>query len=141
MFGMGFTEILIIAIIAILFLGPDKLPSTMVEIAKFFRSVKNTVGTMKESFEEELQVKSVKEEALAYKKELLDASQKVKSATDIKSMASKLTTLEDDSFMDDVFSSDSSKEQTPKSQTKPDEITLEKKKIGQNTNKEENKDV
>ncbi|MDQ1267985.1 MAG: hypothetical protein QG560_628, partial [Campylobacterota bacterium] len=28
MFGMGFTEIVVIAIIAILFLGPDKLPST-----------------------------------------------------------------------------------------------------------------
>ena len=43
MFGMGFTEILVIAIIAILFLGPDKLPDTMVQIAKFFRNTKNTI--------------------------------------------------------------------------------------------------
>ena len=35
MFGMGFTEILIIMVIAILFLGPDKLPGAMVDIAKF----------------------------------------------------------------------------------------------------------
>ena len=41
MFGFGFTEILIIVVIAILFLGPDKLPSAMVDVAKFFRSVKN----------------------------------------------------------------------------------------------------
>ncbi len=37
MFGMGIGEILLIAIVAVLFLGPDKLPSTMVDIAKFFR--------------------------------------------------------------------------------------------------------
>ena len=36
MFGMGLTEIFLIAIVAVLFLGPDKLPSTMIEIAKFF---------------------------------------------------------------------------------------------------------
>jgi len=74
MFGMGFSEILIIAVIAILFLGPDKLPSTMVEIAKFFRSVKNTVGSVKQSIEEEMHVADIKQEALAYKNELLNAT-------------------------------------------------------------------
>ncbi|MDT8339650.1 MAG: Sec-independent protein translocase protein TatB, partial [Sulfurimonas sp.] len=98
MFGMGFTEILIIAVMAILFLGPDKLPSTMVEIAKFFRNAKNTIGSMKESFEDELNVKSMKDEALSYKKELQNASNQVKDATNIKKMAAKLTTLEDDNI-------------------------------------------
>jgi len=37
MFGLGFMEILFIAIIAILFLGPDKLPGAMVDIAKFIK--------------------------------------------------------------------------------------------------------
>ena len=82
MFGMGFTEILIIAVIAILFLGPDKLPSAMVEVAKFFRNAKKTIVSVKDSLEEEINVKDIKEEALAYKKELLDASQKLESATD-----------------------------------------------------------
>ncbi len=56
MFGLGFTEIIIIAIIAILFLGPDKLPTAMVDVAKFFRSVKKTIGTVKDSIEEEMHV-------------------------------------------------------------------------------------
>ena len=43
MFGMGFAEMLIIAIMAILSLGPDKLPETMVEIAKFFRSQQSPI--------------------------------------------------------------------------------------------------
>jgi len=68
MFGMGFAEILIIGIIATLFLGPDKLPQTMVEIAKFFRSVKRTVASAKNSIEEELHISELKEEAMGYKK-------------------------------------------------------------------------
>jgi len=86
MFGMGFSEILIIAVIAILFLGPDKLPSTMIEIAKFFRSVKNTVGSVKQSIEEEMHVADIKEEALAYKKELLSATTTINKMGDIDSL-------------------------------------------------------
>ncbi len=130
MFGMGFTEIMIIAVIAILFLGPDKLPSAMVEIAKFFRSAKSTLGTMKESLEEELNVKDIKEEALAYKKELLDAGDQLKSAADVKKMAAKLTSLEDDTFEDDGFFDEPKKviQETPQaSSNKAEEITLPKK--------------
>ncbi|HEY9203782.1 Sec-independent protein translocase protein TatB [Sulfurimonas sp.] len=138
MFGMGFTEILIIAVIAILFLGPDKLPSAMVEIAKFFRNAKNTIGSMKESFEDELNVKSMKDEALAYKKELQDASNQVKDATDIKKMAAKLTTLEDDNI------GDSSLFDKPKDEpsSKKEEVTFAKKKT-QTTDKieEDSKNV
>jgi sec-independent protein translocase protein TatB len=126
MFGMGFTEILVIVIIAILFLGPDKLPDTMVQIAKFFRNTKNTISTMKSTLEDEMNVKSMKEEALAYKKGLLDATEEVKSATDIKKMAAKLTTLEDDSFSyEELFEGP---KQTIQPQNKPDEVTLPKKK-------------
>lgn len=139
MFGMGFTEILIIAVIAILFLGPDKLPSTMVEIAKFFRNAKNTIGSMKESFEDELNVKSMKDEALAYKKELQDASSQVKDATDIKKMAAKLTTLEDDKTQDSGLF-DNPKDETS---SKDKEVTFAKKKKNKTTDKteEDNKDV
>ena len=51
MFGMGFTEILLIAIVAILFLGPDKLPGAMVEIAKFIKNAKKALTSAKESID------------------------------------------------------------------------------------------
>ncbi|NKQ40314.1 MAG: Sec-independent protein translocase subunit TatB [Sulfurovum sp.] len=70
MFGMGFTEILFIAVIAIIFLGPDKLPEAMVQIAKFFNSFKKTVSEAKSSFENEIHMNELKEEALSYKKAL-----------------------------------------------------------------------
>ncbi len=70
MFGMSFAEIMIIAIIAILFLGPEKLPSSMVQIAKFFKSFKNSINSAKTSFEQELKMQELKDEAFEYKKKL-----------------------------------------------------------------------
>jgi sec-independent protein translocase protein TatB len=70
MFGIGFTEILLISIIAILFLGPDKLPEAMVQIVKFIKGIKKTVGEAKSSLNEELRVADLKEEAMNYKKQL-----------------------------------------------------------------------
>ena len=121
MFGLGFTEILIIAVIAILFLGPDKLPSAMVDVAKFFRSVKKTMGTVKDSLEQEMNVADIKEEALAYKKELLNASEGLKRATDLKQIGADLTNLDDDKLGDQKI------EQAPKSAPKEEKVTFEKK--------------
>jgi sec-independent protein translocase protein TatB len=67
MFGIGFTELMLIAVVAILFLGPDKLPQTLVDIAKFFKSVKRTINDAKSSFEEEIRVADLKKEALEYR--------------------------------------------------------------------------
>jgi sec-independent protein translocase protein TatB len=121
MFGMGFTEILLIAVIAILFLGPDKLPSTMVEIAKFFKTVKGTIGSVKESIEEEMQVTGIKQEALAYKEELLKASDSLHKVTDVKSTINS----EIDSILND---DEAPKQEFKKAPAEPQEVTFKKKK-------------
>ncbi len=132
MFGMGFTEILIVSIIAILFLGPDKLPGAMVEVAKFFRSVKKTIGTVKDSLEEEMNVADIKEEALAYKKELLNASNELKKVTDVTQIGTTLSSLSDD-----ILSDEKPKEKPePKEPPKAETVTFEKK-----IKKEDNGDV
>jgi len=79
MFGMGFTEILLIAVVAILFLGPDKLPDAMVQIAKFFRSAKQTLAAAKDSLDEEVNISELKEEALNYQKKLTSAKADIES--------------------------------------------------------------
>ncbi len=137
MFGMGFVEILIIAVIAILFLGPDKLPSAMVEIAKFFRNVKKTVGTVKDSLEQEMNVADLKEEALAYKKELLGVGDDLKKATNIGDIGASLTNLNDD-FLDD----DDDEPVVKKKTTKAEKVTFKKeKKEKKKIEKEETTDV
>jgi len=83
MFGIGFTEILLISIIAILFLGPDKLPETMVQIAKFIKGVKKTVGDAKGALEEEIKIADLKDEALNYKKQLDSATSELRSFKNI----------------------------------------------------------
>jgi len=74
MFGLGFTEILLIAVIAILFLGPEKLPDAMVQVAKFMKSAKKAISDAKNSLDEEMKISDLKEEALNYKKQLDDAT-------------------------------------------------------------------
>lgn len=96
MFGMGLGEIFLIAIIAVLFLGPDKLPSTMVEIAKFFRSVKSTVSSARATLEEEMKFSEMKQEALNYKKELTDASAELERMASVTEIGSELNVLKND---------------------------------------------
>ena len=83
MFGIGFTELLLIAIVAILFLGPDKLPGALVEMAKFIKGVKKTIGDAKSSLEEEMKIADLKEEALNYKKQLTEATEELKGFKNI----------------------------------------------------------
>jgi len=118
MFGMGFSEIMIIAVIAVLFLGPDKLPSAMVDMAKFFRNAKRTISSVKDSLEQEMNVSEIKQEALAYKKELMETSSKVRDATDITDVRATLTNLSDD-IINDI-------EDEPEVQ-KPKKTTINKK--------------
>ena len=97
MFGIGFTEIVLISIIAILFLGPDKLPGALVDMAKFIKSVKKTVGDAKSSLEEEMKIADLKEEALSYKKQLTDATDELKGFKNI-----SLEDLDDVSYDNDI---------------------------------------
>ncbi|MDD2400584.1 MAG: Sec-independent protein translocase protein TatB [Sulfurovum sp.] len=83
MFGIGFTELLLIAIVAILFLGPDKLPEAMVQIAKFIKSVQRMIRDTKISLEEEIRIADLKEEALNYKRKLDDVSSELKGFKNI----------------------------------------------------------
>lgn len=78
MFGMGFTELLFIAVIAVLFLGPEKLPQAMVDIARFLKKIKGTIADTKEDLERELQISDLKAEMLSYKTQLTDMTDDVK---------------------------------------------------------------
>src|SRR3989338_1659536 len=100
MFGMGIGEILLIIIIAILFLGPDKLPSTMVDIAKFFCQVKGNVSSAKPTLGEEMKFSEMKESALNYKKELTDASAELERLTNVTEIGSELSSITNEINLD-----------------------------------------
>jgi sec-independent protein translocase protein TatB len=62
MFGMGFTEIFLILVVAIIALGPEKLPNAAVEIAKFFKKLKGGVEDAKATLDNELNLSEMKSE-------------------------------------------------------------------------------
>jgi len=86
MFGLGFMEILFIAIIAIIFLGPDKLPGAMVDIAKFIKSAKKAITDAKQSLNEEVNFDELKKEALGYKAQLDAATEELQGFKNLNPM-------------------------------------------------------
>ncbi|SMC09394.1 Sec-independent protein translocase protein TatB [Nitratiruptor tergarcus] len=81
MFGMGFTEILMIAVVAIIFLGPEKLPQFLIDIAKFFKSIKRAVNDAKVQLEQEVKITELKEEADEYKKKFKSVAEEMGTIT------------------------------------------------------------
>jgi sec-independent protein translocase protein TatB len=131
MFGMGFTEIMFIAVIAILFLGPDKLPEAMVQIAKFIRSVSKTVNEAKSSFEEEVRIKELREEALEYRRKIEEVSDDIAGfknaipnpAAEIDNAIASIggeRYLDDDILSDIRVAEESSSSQEPEPVAEPD---------------------
>lgn len=110
MFGLGFTEILMIAIVALLFIGPDKLPDTMKTIARTLGKAKRMFDETKSTLENELRVDDLREEALHYKRQIEDSKAKLasfknvahKEIQEIKNEAS-LASLEDSASLGELF--------------------------------------
>ncbi|MDD2291166.1 MAG: Sec-independent protein translocase protein TatB [Aliarcobacter sp.] len=70
MFGMGFTEILLIALVAVIALGPEKLPTAMVQIAKFINKFKTGIADAKSTLDNELNISEMKAEATKFKSQI-----------------------------------------------------------------------
>lgn len=118
MFGMGLGEIFLIAVVAILFLGPEKLPSAMVEIAKFFKSVKSTVHSAKATLEDEMKFSEMKQEVLNYKNELTGASAELERMANITEIGSEINAVKNDLDLSTVASS------APAAPKEPEVITF-----------------
>jgi sec-independent protein translocase protein TatB len=95
----------------------------MVDIAKFFRSAKNAISSVKTSIEEEMDVSAMKQEAMAYKQELLKATESLDKVKDIKgTIGASLASMSDD-ILDATDSEVVVKKAEPESQ----EVTFKKK--------------
>jgi sec-independent protein translocase protein TatB len=79
-FGIGFFEFIVIAIVTIIFLGPDKLPETIIKVVKTFKALSKTVNEAKSAIEEEINIEELKEESRKYRALLeKDAKTAIKS--------------------------------------------------------------
>ena len=78
MFGMSLPEIIVILVIAVLVLGPDKLPEALVKFAKFFKYFKAQVSSAKSNFEQEVRIAELKADAAKLKSSVTDISSNVR---------------------------------------------------------------
>jgi sec-independent protein translocase protein TatB len=76
-------EILLIAVIAIIALGPDKLPTAMVEVAKFIKKFKSGLDDAKNTLDSELNVSEMKDQANKFKAQIEDMKTSVSSETKV----------------------------------------------------------
>lgn len=55
-FGIGLFELVMIAVVALLVLGPERLPGAMREVAKWIRQLRNMSGELQSQFSEEFKM-------------------------------------------------------------------------------------
>ena len=77
MFGVGLPEMMIIAVVALVFIGPDKLPGVLrsigkglVQLKRATSDVRSTVQDEMNKIEDEIELKDVQESAQSFSNEL-----------------------------------------------------------------------
>lgn len=80
MFGMGFFEFLVVVVVAIIFLGPEKFPKAMVDMVKFFRTLKKALNDAKETLDKEIHIEELRQQSLEYKKYFEEGTRSVQDS-------------------------------------------------------------
>ena len=75
MFGIGFSEFLVILIIAVIALGPEKLPSAIKTVAKYYKMIPSAINEAKSSFESEIKLDELRKDAQNFKSDFTDIAQ------------------------------------------------------------------
>ena len=60
MFGIGFGELIVLLVIALIIFGPEKLPEVAKTLGKFYRQVMDYTDSLKETVEKELNLEEFK---------------------------------------------------------------------------------
>ena len=61
MLNLGMSELLVFAIIAVIVLGPDKLPTAIRSVIKWYRQIKMLITNVQRDIERELEITEIRE--------------------------------------------------------------------------------
>ncbi|EAL8282495.1 Sec-independent protein translocase subunit TatB, partial [Campylobacter coli] len=115
---------IVILIVAILVLGPDKLPEAIVQIAKILKALKRNIDDAKSSIEKEIRINDLKEEAKKYKDEFSSANENIRKKLSFEEFDDLKRDILDKTKVDLTFdsrenSTPSPNEQNPNENQKP----------------------
>jgi sec-independent protein translocase protein TatB len=89
MLDIGFSEFLVVVVLAVLVLGPDKLPEAMKDFARFIKKIKKMWRDATADITKELEMEEMKEEIQKYKDELNRLQNETKIDNPIDSLNSR----------------------------------------------------
>ncbi|EAL8648114.1 Sec-independent protein translocase subunit TatB, partial [Campylobacter coli] len=117
--------IIVILIVAILVLGPDKLPEAIVQIAKILKALKRNIDDAKSSIEKEVRINDLKEEAKKYKDEFSSTNENIRKKLSFEEFDDLKRDILDKTKVDLTFdsrenSTPSPNEQNPNENQKPE---------------------
>ncbi|RDE18719.1 twin-arginine translocase subunit TatB [Motiliproteus coralliicola] len=70
MFDIGFTELLIVGVVALIVLGPERLPHAVKTAGMWIGKIKRTLGSVQKEISEELRVEEMRREAKEQQEQL-----------------------------------------------------------------------
>lgn len=85
MFDIGFTELLVVATIGLIVIGPEKLPHTIRMLRAWMTRIKSTVTDLQAELENELNTQDIQQRIAQAAKEsgITDIKQGIDSATNL----------------------------------------------------------
>ncbi|EAJ7102713.1 Sec-independent protein translocase subunit TatB [Campylobacter upsaliensis] len=108
---MSMGEIIVILIVAILVLGPDKLPDAIVQIAKIIKAIKRNINDAKADIEKEIRIKELKDEAQKYQDEFSLSNENIRKKLSFEEFDDLKRDILDKTKVDLTF--DSREKETP----------------------------
>jgi len=101
MFDSGFLELLVVGIIALIVIGPERLPEVAAKVGKFIGKIKAFVATTKDDIEREMRADELKSMLAKQKEEIGELRDMMKNTkTDINSELNEASKLLDESMQD-----------------------------------------
>ena len=132
MFGLGFWEIFVIVLVAIIALGPEKLPTAMVDMVKFFKKARAMFDDAKSTIDNELKLSDLKAEAEKYKTQYESLKKSVDNST-IDNFIENAANAEGKQKTQNTINTSHQVEQVPSTEIK-EKVTFSQNTIGDKTN-------
>ena len=83
MFDIGFTELVLVAVIGLLILGPERMPVAVRTIGLWVGKIKRTVGGVQKEIQDELRIDEIRKKADENRKAIEDRMTELAAETDI----------------------------------------------------------